>query len=305
MAHDAYVLVNAHSRRGRAWYSPAVRALEQGPLNIAFAHAYKNADQLVGAAREAVAKGVPRVIVGGGDGTISSIVGAFVGQKSVLGILPLGTGNMFARDLGIPSDVQAACSIVAYGKPRPVDLGIVGDEYFINVATVGLTTKIAEALTGNQKRTLGRAAYLVALVRGVFRLRRFTARLEIDEGVREFSTIQVVVGNGRFHAGPFPLAPDASITDGKLNVYAVANASPMGLLRLALHLPSGRHVHLDEVPAFTTSRLRLTTEPSKRVTIDGEISARTPIEFGIAPAAIQVMTPAEFKQVPTADEKSQ
>lgn len=293
MTDHAELFVNAHSRRGRKWFDPAVAALRASGMQLDVAEAFRDVDDLIAGVQSAVDRKVPYVLVGGGDGTIGAVAPLLVGSETTLGILPLGTGNQFARDLGIPADVPAACAIVRQGRPAWIDLGRVGEHYFLNVATVGLTTQIAEALTGNQKRLLGRAAYLVALAKGVLKMRKFHVVLDMDDGQHEFETLQVVVGNGRYHAGPFPLHPDADIVDGKLNVYAVVGTSPIGLIKLALHLPGGRHVRLQEVPTFATERCRISTEPSKRVTVDGEIKLRTPIEFTIAPRALRVVVAAD------------
>jgi YegS/Rv2252/BmrU family lipid kinase len=293
MFDSAELFVNVHARRGRQWFEPVVAALSKSGMRLDQALACRDVSELVAGVRGAVERGAPYVLVGGGDGTIGAVASVLAGSQTTLGIIPLGTGNQFGRDLGIPADVPAACAIARTGRPVWIDLGRVGDQYFLNVATVGLTTQIAEALTGNQKRVLGRAAYIIALLKGIVRMRKFHARLELDDGEHSFETLQVVVGNGRYHAGPFPLHPDAAIVDGKLNVYAVVGTSPIGLLKVALHLPGGRHVRLQEVPAFLTSRCRLVTRPSKRVTIDGEIKLRTPAEFSIAPRALRVVAPAD------------
>ncbi len=239
-------------------------------------------------------RGESLVVVGGGDGTLSSIAGAFVGTQSVLGVLPLGTGNEFARDLTIPSDVSGACDVIVSGQVTAVDLGIVNGSYFINVATVGLTTLIAQELTSEAKKRFGKFVYLFAVVRALARSRAFQVTLKTEEDTQTFQTLQVVIGNGRFHAGPFPLAPDASITDGKLVVYALAGTSRWDLLRYALNLPGGHHVELPNVPAVTTSGGRLETLPLQRVTVDGEICQRTPLVFGVAPRALNVKTPIGF-----------
>src|SRR5262249_46538641 len=158
---------------------------------------------------------------------------------STLGVLPLGTGNQFARDLCIPADVESACRIISAGHSARVDVGTKGDDYFLNVATVGLSTRGAEDLTTRAKRKWGRVGYVFALIQALRRVRPFTATLTTDQGTRSFRTLQVVIGNGKFHAGPFPLAPEARITDGKLVAYVLSDISRWGLLRYALSLPGG------------------------------------------------------------------
>jgi diacylglycerol kinase (ATP) len=292
---EAALIVNTRSRRGRAWFRDAVMCLQTSGIELVNTVSTRDARRVLSETALAVEGGVPLVIVGGGDGTLSAVVRHFIGSKSVLGVLPLGTGNQFARDLCIPTEVEAACEVIASGEVSCVDAGMIGDDYFLNVATVGLTTRIAEALTVEDKRRLGRFVYLVALVRALRRVRPFDVNLTTDQGTSSYRTLQVVVGNGRFHAGPFPLAPEARITDGKLIVYVLNSVSRMGLLKFALNLPGGRHVGLDEVPTYWTTRGRIETRPVERVTVDGEIEFRTPVDFGVAPRALRVMAPPGFE----------
>ena len=294
MTKNAVLIVNTKSRRGRDCFEQAQRELRLRDVTVTNAIALRDPADSPNAVGRAVTAGEPLIIVGGGDGTLSCAAGQFVGSQSVMGVLPLGTGNEFARDLNIPADVCAACDIIAKGNVTQVDLGIINGEYFINVATVGLTTLIAQELTPDAKRRLGKFVYAFALVRALVRARPFKATLETEAGTQQFDTMQVVIGNGRFHAGPFPLAPDATITDGKLVVYATSGTSRWSLLRLALKMPGGHHVELNDVPAVMTTGGCLRAAPLQRVTVDGEIALQTPLTFGIAPRALRVMTPPDF-----------
>ncbi|HLK59056.1 MAG TPA: lipid kinase [Chthonomonadaceae bacterium] len=294
VTRQAVLIVNTRSRRGKEWFPRVKETLEQGGVDLIGVWALRRSQDAIARVQAATAQCVPLVIVGGGDGTLSSVVKHFVGSPSVLGVLPLGTGNQFARDLGIEAKVEAACRVLIEGKMAQVDLGIAGNDYFLNVATVGLTTRIAEELTVQAKRRFGRFVYAVALAHALRRVRPFQATLTLPERRLTVQTLQIVIGNGRFHAGPFPLAPDATITDGKLVAYVLATTSRWGLLKYALNLPGGHHVDLSEVAAFETTEIALETIPSERVTVDGEIPFRTPIRFGIAPRALRVMVPQEF-----------
>lgn len=296
MEKQAVLIVNTKSRRGKEWYRSAKACLLRHGVNLVESYELRHPARLPEVTKKAVESGVPLVIVGGGDGTLSAVARYFVKSKTVMGVLPLGTGNQFARDLGIAADVESACETIAKGKVAEVDLGVAGDDYFLNVATVGLTTLIAEELTNEAKRSLGRLVYLVALSRALRRVRPFKATLTTPEGTHTFETLQIVIGNGRYHAGPFPLAPDATITDGKLTVYALAGTSRWELFRLALNLPGGHQVTLPDVPVYSVSGGSLKTEPIQRVTVDGEIVFKTPIAFGIAPAALRVMVPQSFQE---------
>ena len=290
----AVLIVNTKSRRGQEWFEQTKTTLQKDGVELVSSFAVKKADRVPHLVKNAIAEKVPLVIVGGGDGTLSAVVRYFVGSESVMGVMPLGTGNSFARDLGIVANVESACRVITEGKVAAVDLGVAGDDYFLNVATIGLTTLIAHALTDEEKKRLGRFAYFAALLKALRQMKRFQATITTPEGSQTIQTVQVVIGNGRFHAGPFPLAPDANITDGKLVVYALTGTTRWEFLQYVLRLPGGNHVGLPSVPTFNTTGGTIETPIPQKVIVDGEEVFRTPLKFGIAPEALRVMVPQEF-----------
>lgn len=289
----AALIVNARSRLGQSAFDTARAELVRQGFDLQ-AKAVRDPSAIGTLVSQAVNERLPLIAVGGGDGTMSAVARHFVGSDAVLGVLPLGTGNAFARDLQIPNNIVEACKIVASGAPREIDLGFAADDYFVNVATVGLTTLIAEELTDSAKKTFGKLVYAAALIRALRKVRPFEATLETPEGVTRVHTVQVVIGNGRYHAGPFPLAPEATITDGALDVYALSDISRGGLIRYALSLPFGKQAALSGVQGIRTRGGLLTAQPSQRVTVDGEIMFRTPMRFGIRPKALKVMVRERF-----------
>lgn len=291
---QAVLICNAQSRRGREWYPAVQRKLLEGGFELLFSEDVRKPANIRPLVAKAVKDKVPLIIVGGGDGTMSACATELKGSESVLGVLPLGTGNAFARDLGIPADVDGACQVLADGTPRSVDLGITCDRHFVNVATVGLTTLIAEELNDDQKKRFGRFVYAIAVARAVSKIRPFHAKLTRDGKVEEFDTMQVVFGSGRFHAGPFPVTPDAEITDHFLHGYTLRTTTKGALLKYALSLWGGRHVMLPEVESFTLKKARLETSPKERVVIDGEIGQHTPIDVAIDPGALRVLVSRDF-----------
>lgn len=291
MNQSAALIVNGKSRRGREWFSQVESTLKQEGVDLRLSRLVRDPRHISTSVKEALQMGLPLVCVGGGDGTFSAISDQFIGVDSTLGVLPLGTGNSLARDIGIVADVKQAVDVLLKGKPRKIDLGQVNDRFFVNVATIGLTTQIAESLTDEAKRRLGRAVYLMAVCRAAMNTRPFTVRIDIDGERREYRAHQVVVGSGRYHGGPFQVTPDAQIDSGRLSGYVLKSSGRGTLLRYALNLWRGKHVEMPEVFPFDTESLRVSTLPTKRLTVDGEIQGKTPAEFRIHPAAIQVMAP--------------
>ncbi|RYG27130.1 lipid kinase [bacterium] len=290
----AVLLVNTKSRRGQEWFEQAKVVLGQKGIQLEAAKSFKTIDKLLAEAKTAIDRNVPLLIAGGGDGTFNALADLYVDHQTVMGVLPLGTGNSFARDLGIPADLETACDVIANGKVVHVDLGWANGTHFVNVATVGLTTKIAQGLTVPMKRKFGRFVYAIVLTQALKKIKPFRAKLTTEFGTHEFETLQVVVGNGRFHAGPFPLSPDATITEGRLSLYALRKASKLELLKMALLMPFGRQGSLAGVHQEECTRGRLETFPPMAVTVDGEVCPTTPLEFRIAPKALRVVAPQEF-----------
>lgn len=289
------LIANMHSRRARREFDEAKNYLRDGGILPEEVYALEDAARLPDIVRDSVRRGASRVILGGGDGSLRSAAPFLVGTSCVLGVLPLGTGNQFARDLDIPLKVRDACRVIQEGRTAAVDIGMAKDSPFLTVATLGVTRRIVESLTDETKKRLGFAAYLTILFRVLPRMRSFAVTLRFGEEEKTFRAIQVVVGNGRYHAGQFPLAPDATITDAKLVVYAVTTTRRGAWLRYLLRLPFGRQGSLLEVPSFEVSSVRVETFPPEKVVLDGEIAAKTPLEFRVAPAALRVFVPADFQ----------
>ncbi len=289
----AVLLVNVHSRRGKELFEQSESNLRDAGVEIVRAVACKKMGQMVEESRAAIKDGVPMVIAGGGDGTFNSIASLFQQKETVLGVLPLGTGNSFARDLGIPIDLGQACQVIATGTVKAVDVGVANGNTFVNVATLGFSTRIAQGLTEGVKRKIGRLAYFYAVLKAWKDIQPFEVTIDTNVGTNTFQTLQVVIGNGRYHAGPFPLAPDASITSGHLSLYVVNSTNKSAFLRLALGLPLGHHVLLPEIYSESPTSGVLTTKPIKKVTLDGEIREQTPLKFSIDPWALKVLVPED------------
>jgi diacylglycerol kinase (ATP) len=301
--------VNTRARSGEEQFQAAGRELAVRGIGLAAALPVKRPQRLPEAAREALSRGARTLIVGGGDGTFSAVANVLACREVALGVLPLGTGNDFARSLGIPLDLAGACEVIARGRVREVDLGRIGDRYFINAASVGVTTAVARRMRTypTLKRRLGPLAYPAAAAGELLTARPFRARLELGARRIELDALQIVVGNGRFHGAGRLVAPEAGLRDRLLDVYAVVSGgepAPEGTERATLHdvltlarvawqLRDGSHVAAPEVLHLRVGALRLETEPAQDVNVDGEITARTPIRFGCVPRGLRVLVPDE------------
>ena len=289
---DAVLVVNAHSRKGQDLFAQAKEKLEQAGMRLIAAHAVEqpeNMDQIV---RQAVADGAPMVIVGGGDGSMSGTVDELVGKNCVFGVLPLGTANSFARTLGLPLDLDGAVQAIATGRRRRVDLGMIDDDYFVNAASLGLSPMIGKTVPHKLKRYLGRVGYLIWAVKCSVGFRAF--RLTIDDGRKErrmWST-EVRILNGPYHGG-VELSDNADVDTGEIVVQAVVGRSHVRLAwdwYAKFFKLRDRDAHTEE---FHGKAFTITTRPRQRISIDGEVLAKTPVVAKIAPGAIEVAVPAD------------
>jgi len=289
------LLVNAKSRNGLEWFPQVRNRLIAGGIDLQDARRFRGAKELVKAVHDYISQGSPLVIVGGGDGTFGAVAHMFARRQTVLGVLPLGTGNAFARDLHITDTLDASCEAILNGKIASVDMGLIGDRVFVNLATVGLSTKIAMGLNDRAKRKLGKSVYMASVCKALATVEPFHVKLELPGQTEEFESLQVVIGNGRFHAGPFQISPDASLTAGWLSIYALASPHKTAFFKLALHMVMGGKLDLEQVKVFRAQSGTLTTIGPKWVTVDGEIAMTTPVQFGMVPAALRVAVPTSFE----------
>jgi YegS/Rv2252/BmrU family lipid kinase len=291
---EAVLIVNARSRRGQDLFKEARAKLEEAGVRLIAAHAVKNPKKLTSTVTEAVRSGAPMVIVGGGDGSLSSSVDELVGRDCVFALLPLGTANSFARTLGIPLDLDGAIDTIVHGKRRRLDLGIINGDYFANAASIGLSPMIGQTVPHNLKRYLGRVGYLSWALWCLVRFRPF--KLSVDDGVSKKTiwTTEVRVANGRFHGG-VELVESAGVRSGDIVIQAVTGQSMARLLWdwfAKFFKLASRESGTEE---FRGQRLLIDTKPRLPISIDGEVLAKTPAVVEVAEKAIEVVVPAEHE----------
>lgn len=287
---EAVLIVNAHSRKGELLFLEAQEKLERAGIKLIAAHTVADPDTLNETVRTAVREGAQMVIIGGGDGSLSGTVDEFVNKDCVFAVLPLGTANSFARTLGLPLDLDGAITAIASGRRRRIDLGMIDSDYFVNAAALGLSPIIGDSVPHNLKRYLGRLGYLAWALWCFLRFRPFRLIIEDGEGEHRMWASEVRIFNGRFHGG-VELTESTDVDSGDIVIQAVTGR---GRFRLAwdwyakFFKLSSRDANTLE---FRGKKLLLKTKPHQRISIDGEILARTPVTVRVAEAAIEVMVP--------------
>jgi diacylglycerol kinase (ATP) len=286
---DVALVVGSQSRKGAVALERARAHLQDHGATVVFEASAAGPKAVKDAVLRAMGTGAERVVVGGGDGTVRDAAGVLLNTGVALAVLPLGTGNVFARDLGVPKDLAEACRIAVEGEVAAVDVARAGQRVFVNLVAVGLSHEIASALWRPLKLAIGPLAYLPALATALQRQRPFDLRLETPDGQTVLRALQVGVGCGRHHAGPFLLAPDASQEDGMLDVVVIGGAEPLELAQMLVAMRSGAQGELPHIWTTRTSAVRLVTDPPLQVRQDGELGGRTPVEVTCLPGALTVV----------------
>ena len=287
---SAALIVNAKSRKGQKLFRRACRRLETLPFPVD-AHAVQKPEHLERTVKRALAKKPDLVILGGGDGTVSGLVDLLVGHDVLLGVLPLGTANSFARTLGLPLDIDGAIDVLASGVPKRIDLGMIDGDYFANCAAMGLSPQIAETVPHNLKKFLGRIGYLGWAAAQYLQFRPFI--LTVDDGTEEkrMRVVEVRISNGPYHGGTW-LVDEAAVDSGQIVVQAVTGRYRRTLIKNWFASFFGLEARHQDTVTFTGCDLKVDTRPSLPISIDGEVLARTPVRAKIAAGVIRVMVPA-------------
>ncbi len=292
LPREAILVVNAMSRSGADSFGDVCSKLTAAGVNLIEAHAIDDPATMEPTIRDAIAR-APMVILGGGDGTLSSNVDFFVGTDTVFAFVPLGTANSFAGTLGIPQDLDSAIAVIAHGRRKRIDLGRIDGDYFVNAAAIGLSPMIAQTVPHNLKRYLGKFGYLVWAMWCALRFRPFRLSITHDDGTRDkLWATEVRIANGTHHGG-VELVESQSIDSGEIVIQAVTGKSVWGLgwsWFASIAKLRARHGTTRE---FRGVRMTIKTRPRHRISIDGEVVARTPATVSIAAGAIEVAFPAD------------
>ena len=289
---QAILVVNAMSRKGPDVFEEVRAKLEMSGVELIEAHAVTELDKMDGVVIDAIAR-APMVILGGGDGSLSSNVDHFVGQDTVFAVLPLGTAHSFAPTLGRPLDLDGAIDVIANGRRKTIDLGIIDGDYFANAAALGLSPLIADTVPHKLKKYLGMVGYLIWAARVAFKFRPFRLRVTLDDGtlVKSWAT-EARIFNGTHHGG-VELTETQTLDSGDIVIQAVTGKSLWGLgwsWFATLFKIRRRELTTTE---WRGKKLRLEARPSQKISIDGEIAARTPVTVEVARGAIEVAAPTD------------
>jgi YegS/Rv2252/BmrU family lipid kinase len=227
----------------------------------------------------------------GGDGLVGAVAGGLRAERGMLGVLPAGRGNDFARVLGIPRDPVAACAILADGAPRDLDLGGAGERTFVGIASCGFDSE-ANRIANQARLVRGNLVYAYGAARALMAWRPATFEVRLDGGApRTFLGYSVAAANSAAFGGGMYLAPQAALDDGLLDVVSIADSPRLRYLRLLPTVFKGEHVHQPVVRIERARELEIAADRPFALYADGDPIAELPVTVRVHPAAVRVMAP--------------
>ena len=245
-------------------------------------------------ARQAAAKGARRLLVAGGDGTINEVINGLAGSETELAIIPTGTANVLALELGVPSEIDAACRLARESASTRIDLGRAGRRYFTLMAGVGFDALVINNVNPVLKRSIHRAAFPVMGLLTFLQenLPLLTVRCREYESEGYF----VIVANSRYYGGKFGPTPEASMIDGRLDVCVLKGKSLQEMLSFWLAALRKNQVDTARADYFQADEVEIICPAGKPVPVqtDGEIIGELPLKVTVVPSALRVCAGREL-----------
>lgn len=285
----ALLIINPHSRNGQAEaLEEAIRLLEVSGIEVSVCES-ESESHLVSLIEDYEREdGI--VIIGGGDGTISSALQPLYSCKRTLAIFPMGTANDLARSLGVPENLLKAAQVIVDGRREHISLAKVNNEhFFINVAHLGLGVDVTRELTSDSKKFFGVFAYLGAFLRAIKRNKSFKVHIKTNDWHISTRVIHLAIGNGRFYGGGNIVDQRSTLLDGQLNLFFIKPQRWWQLLLLGPSLRNGALDTTDRIVRKASEKVSIQTSKPKDLEADGEFKTTTPVEFEVIPQAIEAI----------------
>lgn len=232
---------------------------------------------------------VDAVISVGGDGTLLEVVNGLVGSNMLLGVLPAGTGNDFARAIGIPANVKEALKSIVKKKIKLIDVGKLGDVFFTNVASVGFDAEIVRDIIKYKKFIPGKASYLVAALIKFFTFKFKHISVNIDGKEMKSKILLVAIANGTHYGGGMKVNPHGDIDDGYLDVIMINHVPRYKIPLLMAKFAKGDYTHLPFVKTYRCKEITINSQDNLVINADGDIFGSTPATFSVKPLSLNVI----------------
>lgn len=232
-----------------------------------------------------------RVVICGGDGTLNLAVRDFDLARGTLALIPTGSGDDFARVMGIPRNARRACDVALDGVVREVDVALANNLRYLGVAGLGFDSEVADFANRNVKFLRGSAVYLYAIVRVLPRFTPRPVQIRTADATRSEEIMFAAIGNTRQYGGGIRITPDATVDDGLLDLCIVHKTTRVELLKTLPKAYTGAHVKSSFVEMLRGAEFHFSSEQPMAVYADGEPLTRTPVSFGLAGEKLRVMVP--------------
>lgn len=229
------------------------------------------------------------IAVAGGDGTINEVVNGLGDKKLPLAVIPLGTANVLAHEIGLGGSPKEIAETIARGRPQPISVGIVNDRRFVMMAGFGFDAHVVAEVRPSIKKLFGKAAYVLSTLKTLISFRFPKYRVMVD-GAR-FDVASAVIANGHFYGGTFVCAPDARLQDPSLHVVLFMKPGVLRTIRYAVWLALGRLHKLPDVKIVPATDIVVERVDAEPVQGDGDILANLPARITLAPAALALLMP--------------
>ncbi len=269
----------------RSWQERAKSLAGDCPIRVT-----SHSGEAEAMARRAVEEGFVRIVAAGGDGTVSQVANGLAGSNAILGVLPMGSVNVFAMELGLPlHNLQRCWDIIENTNLRLVDMPSANEKYFVQLAGVGLDAQVVKETSLAFKRSFGPLSYLISAAQIAARQPPKLCIESEHTSVEEGSF--VLVGNGRLYGGPFPFFKQAVIDDGLFDVVIFKRLGYLEIIRYLQDVVFSADIKVPEIEYFQTRQLRITSEQDVPLELDGELAGNCPVDFRIRKRALRVLAP--------------
>lgn len=243
-------------------------------------------------AREAAHEGFSTVLAVGGDGTINEAANGLAGSATRLAVLPHGTGNVFADEVGLPETVEGCIALLSGGETVEVRLAMAGDRYFLLVASAGFDAEVVERMNSRQKNLLGIGAYYLAGMRHLLR-EQPTLWMEFPDKER-VEAQAVLILRGRKYGGGVTMAPEGSLLQNTLHVVALRKTGRWPIVRFALNARLGKHLASPDILYRETDTLLVRSRIPSAAQVDGDYLGPLPVRVGMTGVTLRIVVPPSY-----------
>ena len=297
---DAVLIINPTAGRGKAGKQvPEIRRLLGAKaVNWTWHYTQKSGDATA-LAHEAAQNGVPLIVAVGGDGTLHEVANGVLGTGATVGLIPFGTGNDFARALGLYGSLETACAALTSGVVRHIDMGVIegegtgGPRHFLVLSGTGYDARTARTVNEGIRHLSGPLAYVWGAILTLRTFEPFALTLTLDDDPpRHVEAMFVSFANAETTGGGMKIAPGAVVDDGWLDICLVESVPKLTLLYELTQVFSGKHVNHPAVTMVRARTISVDADPPQPLLIDGEVCGTTPAKITLLPGVLPFMVPA-------------